>query len=61
MAGWWLAGYQGGGGLAQRGGEAGEGACAAGTPGLAFEPDHGRTADPGLARELGCGQAVLAA
>jgi hypothetical protein len=61
MAGRWLAGGEGGGGLAQRGGQPGQGACAAAVLALAFEPGHGGQADPGFAGEFGWGQAVLAA
>jgi hypothetical protein len=61
MVGWWLARGEGGGGLAERGGEADQGPRAAGALRLAFQPDHGGQADAGLAGELGCRQAVLAA
>jgi hypothetical protein len=47
--------------FAQGGGEAAEGAAAAGRGGLAFQPGHGGEADPGSVRELFLGQPVLAA
>jgi hypothetical protein len=57
----WLAGSEGGRGLAQRGGEAGQGARPAATLWVAFDPGHGRQADSCLASEFGRRQAMLAA
>jgi hypothetical protein len=55
MAGRWLAGGKGGRWLAQRGGQPGQGACAASALALAFELGHGGQADVGFAGEFGWG------
>jgi hypothetical protein len=61
MAGWWLAGCEDGRGLAQRGGQAGQGAGPAATLHVPFKPGHGGQAGPSPSSEFGRGQAVLVA